>query len=141
MNMGHSEVFDGVVTFLFLPKAEIFFEELDDRFGISESLLVNVVNLLEGIGQSGFSEFTGLLVVVHNFIVEDGEVKSKTKSDWVAGVQGFRGGLGELIVLEGTILDGVELISLGALGDVSVVVTNHFVEEGFGLIGSSNLHA
>mgnify|MGYP007004968377 CR=1 FL=1 len=32
-----------------------------------------------------FTKFACLLVVVHNFVVEDGEVKSKTKLDWVAG--------------------------------------------------------
>ena len=126
---------------LFFPEGEVLLEEFDDGFGISEGLLIDVINLFEGIGESGFTELTGLLVVVHNLVVEDGEVKSKSKSDWVAGVQGLGAGLGKLIVLEGSVLDGVELITFGALSNVSVVVTDHLVEESFGLIGSGNTHA
>ena len=81
-----SEVFDGVLFFLFFPEREVFFKELNDGLGISESLLVNIVDLFEGIGQRLFSKFTSLLVVVHDLVVEDREVKGKTKSDWVAGV-------------------------------------------------------
>ena len=136
-----SQVFDGILLLLFFPEGKILLKELDDRFGISEGFLINVINLFESIGESGFTEFTGLLVVVHNFVVEDGEVKSKSKSDWVAGVQGLGAGLGKLIVLKGTVFDGIKLVSLGALGNVSVVVTNHFVEESFGLVSGGNTHA
>jgi hypothetical protein len=80
-------------------------------------------------------------MVVHNFIVEDGEVKSKTKSNWVACVQRFGGGLSKSVVFKGTILDGIKLITLSALGNVSVVVTHHLVEEGFGLVSGGNFHA
>ena len=38
-------------------------------------------------------------------------------------------------------LDLLELVGLGALGYVSVVVTNHLVEESLGLVGGGNLHA
>jgi len=126
---------------LFFPERKVLLEEFDDGFGISESFLINIVDLLKSVGESGLTEFTGLLVVVHNFVVEDGEVKSESKSDWVAGIEGFGGGLGELIVLEGTIFDGIELVTLGALGNVSVVITDHFVEESFGLVSGSNTHA
>ena len=87
------------------------------------------------------SEFAGLLVVVHNFVVEDGEVKSESKSDWVASVEGLGGLAGELVVLEGAVLDSFELISLGALSNVSIVVTDHLVEEGLGFVGAGLTHA
>jgi hypothetical protein len=136
-----SQVFNGILLLLFFPEGEILLKELDDGFGISEGLLVNVVNLLEGVGESSLSKFAGLLVVVHNFVVEDGEVEGKSKSDWVAGVQALGAGLGVLIVLESTIFDGIKLASLGALGNVSVVISDHFVEESFGLISGGGLHA
>jgi len=136
-----SQVFNGVLLLFFFPEGEILLKEFDDRFGISEGLLINVINLLEGIRESGFTEFTGLFVLVHNFVVEDGEVKSESKSDWVAGIKGFGTALGKFIVLKGTVFDGIKLISLGALGDVSVVITDHFVEESFGLISGGNTHA
>ena len=84
-----SEVFDGVLFFLFFPEREVFFKELNDGLGISEGLLVNIVDLLEGIRQSSLAEFAGLLMVVHNFVMEDREVKGKSKSDWVACVKSF----------------------------------------------------
>jgi hypothetical protein len=84
-----SEVLDGVLFFLFFPERKVFLKELNDGFGISESLLINIVDLLEGIRQSSFSEFASLLMVVHNFVMEDREVKGKTKSDWVACVKAF----------------------------------------------------
>jgi len=136
-----SKVFNCVLLLLFFPERKVLLKEFDDRFGISEGLLINVINLLESVGESSFSKFTGLLVVVHNFVVEDGEVKSESKSDWVASVQGLGRGLGMLIVIEGTIFDGVKLITLCALSNVSVVITDHFVEESFGFISGGNIHA
>jgi len=73
--------------------------------------------------------------------MEHGEVESQSQSDWVAGIKRLRGGLGELVVLKGTILDCVELATLSALSNVSVVITDHLVEEGLGLISASNTHA
>ena len=87
------------------------------------------------------TEFAGFLVVVHHFVMEHGEVEGQSQSNWVAGVKRLRGGLGELVVLKGTVLDSVELISLSALSNVSVVITDHLVEEGLGLISASNTHA
>jgi len=136
-----SQVFNGVLLLFFFPEGEILLKELDDRFGISEGLLIDVINLLESIWESGFSEFTGLLMIVHNFIVEDREVKSKSKSDWIASIKGLRTSLSIWIVFKGTVFDGVKLITLSALSNVSVVITNHLVEESFGLIGGGDTHA
>ena len=126
---------------LLLPEGEVLLEELDDGLGISEGLLINVIDLFEGVRQGLLTEFAGLLVIVHHFVVEHGEVEGKTKSDWVAGVQTLGGSLGKLVVLEGAIFDGVELVLLSTFSDVSVVVTNHLIEEGLGLVGGGNLHA
>jgi hypothetical protein len=71
VEISDSEVFDVVLFFLFLPEREVFFKELNDGLGISESLLINVVDLLKSIRQSGFTKFASLLVVVHNLIVEN----------------------------------------------------------------------
>jgi hypothetical protein len=73
--------------------------------------------------------------------MEDGEVKGKTKSNRVASVQGCGACLSQLVVFEGSILDNLELITLGALSNVSIVVSNHLVEEGFCLISLSNFEA
>ena len=136
-----SKVLDGVLLLFFFPEGEILLKEFNDGFGISESFLINIVDFLEGIRQSSFSKFASLLMVVHNFVMEDREVKGKTKSDWVAGVKGLRGSLGQLIVLKSTGLDSFDFIGIGALGNVSVVISHHLVEESFGLIGGGNSHA
>jgi hypothetical protein len=109
------------LLFLFLPEREILLEELDDRLGVSEGFFINVIDLLEGIRECGFTKFTGLFMVVHHFVMEYGEVESKTKSDWVASVEGLGGALGELIVLEGTTFDGLELIRSGTLSNVLIL--------------------
>jgi hypothetical protein len=126
---------------LFLPERKVLLEEFDDGFGISESLFINIIDLLESIGQSSFSEFASLLVVVHHFVVEDGEVESQSKSDWVASVEGLGRLAGKLVVLKGSVLDGIKLITGGALGNISVIITDHLVEESFGLVSGSLGHA
>ena len=135
-----SEVFNSVLLLFFLPEGEVLLKELNDRLGISEGFFIDIIDLLEGIRQGLFSEGAGLLMVVHNFVVEDGEVECESKSNWVASVQALGSLLCEVVVLEGTMLDGVELISGGALGDVSIVVTHHLVEEGLGLFSGGDSH-
>jgi hypothetical protein len=136
-----SEVLDGVLLLLFFPERQVLLEELNDGLGISEGLFVDIVNLLESIRQSLLTELTGRLVVVHNLVMEDGEVESETQSDWVASVQTLRSLGSELIVLESSVLNGLKVFARGAFSNISVVVSDHLVEEGFGLISGGNLHA
>ena len=100
-----SEILDGVLLFLLLPEGKILLKELNDGFGISEGLLIHVIDLLKSIWKSLFSEFAGLLVVVHNLIVEHWEVEGKTKSNWVASIEALGAGLGKLVILKGAILN------------------------------------
>jgi hypothetical protein len=139
--VGRSEILNGVLLLLLFPERKILLEKFDDALGISEGLLIDIVDLFEGVRQSLLTEFTGLLVVVHHFVMEHGEVESQTKSDWVAGIQTLRRGLGKLVVVQSTILHSIELVLVGALGNISVVISNHFVEESLGLIGGGNFHA
>jgi hypothetical protein len=50
-----SEVFDGVLLLFFLPEGEVLLEELDDGLGVSEGLFIDVIDLLESIGESGLT--------------------------------------------------------------------------------------
>jgi len=136
-----SQVLNSVLFFLFFPEGKVLLKKLNDGFGVSEGFLINIVDLLKSIRQSLLSKFACLLVVVHHLVVEHGEVQSKSKSDWVACVQTLGGGLSKLVVLKSSILDGLELVSVGALGYVSVVVSDHLVEEGLGLVGGGDSHA
>jgi len=46
-----------------------------------------------------------------------------------------------LIVFKGSVLNFFKLIWSGALSNISVIITDHLVEESFGLISLGNLHA
>merc|ERR1719263_1515484 len=74
--IGCSEVLNIVLFFLLLPEGKVLLKKLNDGLGISEGLLIDVVNLLKSIRQSLLSEFTGLLVVVHHFVVETEKFKA-----------------------------------------------------------------
>ena len=80
-------------------------------------------------------------MLVHHLVVEHREVQGKTKSDRVASVQRLGGFVGQLIILQCTVLDALKLIWGGAFSHVSVVVSNHLVEECLGLVGGGLLHA
>jgi len=63
--------------------------------------------------------------------MEDGEVEGKSELD---GVAGEKGDLVSLVVgLESVLLDLFHEGTLGILGDITVVVTNHLDEESLGL--------
>jgi len=127
-----SKVVNVVAIFLlFAPESEVLLEELNDALGVTEVVLLELINLVESILEGLVSEVAGGLVVLHDFVVEDREVEGKSKADGVAGWELDLVGL--VVVLEGVLLDALEVVTLGVLGDVSVVVTNHLDEEGFGL--------
>jgi len=70
-------------------------------------------------------------VVLHDFVVEDGEVEGKTQLDGVA--RGELDGVGIVVGRECGLLDLLKLGALCVLGDVAVVVADHLDEESLGL--------
>jgi hypothetical protein len=70
-------------------------------------------------------------VVLHDLVVEHGEVEGKTEADGVAGGELDASSL--FVSLEGVLLNRLELGILCVLSDVAVVVTDHLDEEGLGL--------
>jgi hypothetical protein len=136
-----SEIVDDGLALLFLPERQVLLEELNDGLGISEGLLVDLIDLLEGIRESLLAELAGNLVVVHDLIIEDRVVERETESNRVAGVETLGEILSSLVALVGASLDLLELVALGGLGNISVVVTDHLLEEGLGLVVLSELHA
>jgi len=127
-----SQVIDGVVTlFFFFPESEVLFEELDDTLGITEVVLLELVNLVEGILQGLISESDSFLRVLLCLIVEHGEVESKAEFDRVAW--GKFDLHGSLVRLECFVLSVVKALSLGVLSHVAVVVSYHLHKEALGL--------
>jgi hypothetical protein len=70
-------------------------------------------------------------VVLHNLVVEHGEVKGEAEFDGVAWGKGDLVGL--VVCLKGFLLDLLHEGTLCVLGDVAVVVSDHLDEEGLGL--------
>ena len=70
-------------------------------------------------------------MVLHDLVVEDGEVEGKAELDGVAGGQLDLVGL--VVSLQGRLLNLIEEGVTGVLSDVAVVVTDHLDEEGLGL--------
>merc|ERR1711957_1056939 len=119
-----SKVVDGVVVVLrFSPESEVLLEELNDGLGITEVVFLELVNFVEGILEGLVSEVAGGLVVLHGLVMEDGEVKGETELDAVGLVVGGKG----------LLLNLLEVVTLGVLGDVTVVVSDHLDEESLGL--------
>ena len=129
----YSHVVDlSFLVLLLSPKSEVLLEKLNDALGIAEVVLLELIDLVESLLESVVSEIAGLLVVLHDLVVEDREVKGKTELDGVAGRKGD--GIGFVIGLKCLVLDGLKLVFLGVLGDVAVVVTDHLHEESLGLV-------
>jgi len=125
-----------ITLFFLLPEGKVFLKELDDALGISELVLLELVDLVESVLEGLISELDGLLGVLHGLVVEDREVEGESELDGRASgqldVHGF------LVGLEGVLLDGVKSGALSILSHVAVVVADHLDKEalGFVVVGS-----
>jgi len=125
-----------LTVFFFFPKSQILLEELDDALGVTEFVLLEFVNLLEGLLKSIVSEVDCLGGVLHSFVVEYGEVESETEFDWAAGREIDRHSF--LVCIKGLVSNLSEMGVFRGLCHVAVVVSDHFDEEALGLsVGAS----
>jgi hypothetical protein len=132
MTGARSQIVDLVLLLIFLlPEGKVLLEEFDDALGVTEVVFLELVDLVEGLLEGLVGKLAGSLVVLHDFVVEDREVEGKAKLDGVAWGEGDLVGL--LVGTESVLLDGFKEISLGVLGNVTVVVSDHLDEEGLGL--------
>jgi len=77
-----------------------------------------------GIVESLFGEMACLIGRVQDFIVEDGEVKGQTKTDWVCGCKVGLGNFGGILVsLERLVCRLLALVANSELSEVTVVIT------------------
>ena len=130
-----SQVIDLIVALLlFFPEGEVLLEQLDDALGVAEVVLLQLVDLVEGLLQRVVGELASLGVVLQHLVVEDGEVEGKTELDRVASWK--VDGVSLFISLLSLTLDFLKLDLLGVLSDVSVVVTDHLDEESLGLLSA-----
>ena len=133
-----SKVVDLVGILLLLsPESQILLEEFNDGLGIAEVALLELVNLVEGVLEGLVGKVAGSLVVLHDLVVEDGEVEGEAELDGVAGGKGDL--VGGVVGLEGVGFGGIEVGTLGVLGNVTIVVADHLDEEGLWLTVAGSL--
>lgn len=66
-----SQVLDVVlVALLLFPESQVLLEKLDDALGVTESLLIDVINLVHGILEGSLGKLASLFVILHHFVVE-----------------------------------------------------------------------
>jgi hypothetical protein len=136
-----SEVLNSVLTIFLLPEGQVLLEQLDDGLGISEGLFIDVVNFFEGLRERLLTELARLLMVVHDLVVEYREVESEAEADWVAWIESFRELVSLIVSFECALFDGIELVCGGRLSNVSVIIADHLLEEGLGLVLSCEFQA
>ena len=127
-----SQVIDLVViVLLLLPESEVLFQEFNDGLGITEVVLLELINLFKSILECLVSKIDGFLLILHDFIVEDRKVEGKTKLDRITRLQ--RDLICFLVLVQSCVLGLIKLGSFSSLADVPVVVTNHLDKESLGL--------
>ena len=133
-----SQVVDLVIALLlFFPESKVLLEKLNDGLSITEVILLELIDLVEGLLEGTVGKLASLRVILQDLVVEDGEVKSKSELNGVAS-----GKINRVSFFIGTLcllLDILEGSLLGVLGDVAVVITNHLDEESLGLISAFSL--
>ena len=67
------------------PKGEVVSDELHDGRGVFILVFGKVLDVGNGVIEGLFGHFAGFAGLVHDFIVEHGEVQSETKPDGVGG--------------------------------------------------------
>ena len=127
-----SQIVDFVTVFLFLlPESEVLLEQFDDALGVTEVVLFKLVNLVESLLEGLVSELACSLMILHDFVVEDGEVQGEAELDGVARRQSDL--VGFIVSLECLLLHRFKLVGFSIFSNVAIVVTDHLNEESFGL--------
>ena len=128
-----SQVVDLVIALLlFFPESQVLLEKLDDALSIAEVVLLELVNLVEGLLKSVIGKFASLGVVLQHLIVEDREVEGQTKFDGIASCK--VDGISFFVSLLCLLLDFLKFRVFGIFSNVAIVVADHFHEEGLGFV-------
>merc|ERR1712007_330107 len=108
------------------PEREVVAQELHDESGVLVRVLLDVVELRNGILESGACHFAGLVWILEHLVLEDGIVECKTKTNGVSHGQILLGNLVSFLVSQPSVLGGLRLgIPVAELSDVPVVVGLH----------------
>merc|ERR1712029_1135507 len=119
------------------PESEVVTQQLHDESGVLVRVLLDVVELRDGILESGARHFASLVWILEHLVLEDGIVECKTETNWVSHCQVLLGNLVSLLVSQASVLGRLGLgVAVTELSDVPVVVGLHLLVEDFGLAGA-----
>ena len=116
------------------PESEIVAQELHDESGVLVGLLVEGVELGNGVVEGGLGQAARTIGRVQDLVVEDGEVERQSEPDRMRGHELAGGNVTGRLVGDETVLGRLlAIVAGGELGQVSVVVALHLVVEDLGL--------
>mmetsp|Transcript_25836 Transcript_25836/g.65743 ORF Transcript_25836/g.65743 Transcript_25836/m.65743 type:complete len:259 (-) Transcript_25836:40-816(-) len=116
------------------PEGQVISQELHDESGILVRLLVEGVELRDGVVEGLLGQVAGAIGRVEDLVVEDGEVERQAEADGVGGGEVGEGNVLSRLVRDERVLG--RLLAAGAgseLGEVAPVVSLHLVVEHLGL--------
>lgn len=123
-----------LVTTVFLelrgPESKVVSDELHDGSGILVLVLLDLIDVSNGIIEGLLGKLAGFGGIILDFVVEDRVVQGKTKSDGVSSLKVLFGFLSCAFVGIMSVISSFIVISTaGVFRDVSVVISLHFVVE------------
>merc|ERR1719230_941340 len=112
------------------PQCQVVTEQLHDESRVFVGVLSYVVKLRNRIFEGGACHLASFFWVVKHFVLEDGEVEGKAKTDWMRHCQILlRNLLSFLICQFGIVGSRGLLVAIGELCDVTVVIGLHLLVE------------
>jgi len=115
------------------PQGNVVPKKLHDESAVLVGLVRQGLELLNGVIESLLGKLDGIVRGVHDFVVENAEVQSKTKTDGIGGEELLRHFRGSFVGNEGVVSGLLARLTRGRFSKISVVVTLHLVVKDLGL--------
>merc|ERR1712125_293765 len=112
------------------PEREVVTQQLHDESGVLVRVLLDIVELRDGILESGARHFASLVWILEHLVLEDGIVECETETNWVSHCQVLLGNLVSLLVSQPRVFGRLGLgVAVTELSDVPVIVGLHLLVE------------
>lgn len=121
---------------IIVPQVDVVTEELNNKSSLTVRFIIKSIKLRRSLIVSSTGEVVTDFVVLHDFVVEDGEVEDETKTSGVGGGERAIGDLHGLFV--GFKSEGLLSVTGGGFGVVTVIVTLHLEVEDLGFAALSS---
>ena len=118
------------------PHIKIFFEKIVNRNSISIfiCIFINIWKFFISLFNSIFSNFNSFFMIIDNFIIENGKVKSLSKSNRIKNWKTFSNFSSLFISFKSIIRYLFFKISFSIFSNISIIISFHFNIEYFSFI-------